>query len=64
MWFAVGLRLEAKTSHVVVDADDALAAALQVKAREPNATITYVRRQNKRGDARHPAISPAIGSIH
>ncbi len=54
MEFAVGLKLEGKSSHVVIDADDALVAALKVKVRHPAAVITYVRRQNRRGDARHP----------
>ena len=52
--YAVGLRLEAKADHVTVDAEDALVAALKVKAAQPAAMITYVRKQNKRGDARHP----------
>lgn len=55
MQYAVGLRLYDKSRHVVVDAEDALIAALKVKQEEPEAAITYVRRQNKRGDARHPA---------
>jgi hypothetical protein len=54
MQFAVGLRLNDKSGHVVVDAEDALIAALKVKQDKPAASITYVRRQNKRGDARHP----------
>jgi len=45
--------------RVAVDAEDALIAALRVKAERPDATITYVRRQNRRGDARHPAHSLA-----
>jgi hypothetical protein len=53
--FAVGLNEQGKSGHVVVDADDALVAALKVKLDRPQAAITYVRRQNKRGDARHPA---------
>jgi hypothetical protein len=52
--YAVGYRLQGKTGHVIVDADDALIAALKVKLRQSEAIITYVRRQNKRGDARHP----------
>ena len=52
--FAVGFRLHEKTDHVIVDADDALIAALKVKLKRPEAVITYVRRQNRRGDARHP----------
>ncbi|HVY59907.1 MAG TPA: hypothetical protein VHA77_18795 [Xanthobacteraceae bacterium] len=55
MRFAVGLNEQGKSGHVVVDADDALIAALRVKLDRPQAAITYVRRQNKRGDARHPA---------
>ncbi len=53
MPFAVGFKLEAKADHVVVDAEDALVAALKVKAERPEAVITYVRRQNRRGDKRH-----------
>jgi len=52
--FAVGLKFDGKTEHVVVDAEDALIAALKVKMQRPEALIAYVRRQNKRGDARHP----------
>ena len=55
MAFAVGLRLEGRSTHVIVDAEDALVAALKIKARHPEAMITYVRRQNRRGDTRHPA---------
>lgn len=44
-----------KADRVVVDAEDALIAALKVKSERPEASITYVRRQNRRGDARHPA---------
>jgi hypothetical protein len=55
MRFAVGLKSKGKSDHVVVDAEDALIAALKVKVERPDALITYVRRQNRRGDARHPA---------
>ena len=54
MQFAVGFKLQDKTGHVVVDAEDALIAALKVKMQHPEAMISYVRRANKRGDARHP----------
>ncbi len=54
MQFAVGFNLQGKPGHVVVDAEDALVAALKVKIDRPEALITYVRRQNKRGDTRHP----------
>ena len=33
---------------------EALIAALKVKHEKPNATITYARKRNKRGDLRHP----------
>jgi hypothetical protein len=55
MQFAVGLKANGKSEHTVVDADDALVAALKVKMQRPEAEIMYVRRANKRGDARHPA---------
>ena len=54
MQFAVGFKLHGKTGHVIVDAEDALIAALKVKMQRSEALITYVRRQNKRGDTRHP----------
>jgi hypothetical protein len=53
--FTVGLVAKGKADRVAVVAEDALIAALRVKAERPDATITYVRRQNRRGDARHPA---------
>lgn len=53
--FTVGLRAQGKSDRVVVEAEDALIAALKVKSERPEACITYVRRQNRRGDARHPA---------
>jgi hypothetical protein len=52
--FAVGLKQKCLAEHVIVDAEDALIAALKVKAERPDAMITYVRRQNRRGDARNP----------
>lgn len=55
MHYAVGLRVNDRSGHVVVDADDALNAALKVKQERPDAFITYVRRENRRGDSRHPA---------
>lgn len=54
MKYAVGLRLDDRSRHVVIEAEDALVAALLAKAEQPGAAITYVRRQNRRGDARHP----------
>ena len=52
--YAVGLNIEGKSDHVTIEGEDALIAALKVKAAQPEALITYVRRQNKRGDNRHP----------
>ena len=51
---AVGFKFQGKTGHVVVDAEDALIAALKVKMQRPEVLIAYVRQQNKRGDTRHP----------
>ncbi len=55
MQFTVGLKASGKSEHTTVDAEDALIAALKVKMQRPEAEIMYVRRANKRGDARHPA---------
>jgi hypothetical protein len=55
MKFTVGLKTSGKSDHTIVDAEDALIAALKVKMQRPEAEIMYVRRANKRGDARHPA---------
>ena len=52
--FTVGLRVKGKADRIVVDAEDALIAALKVKAERPEATIMYARRLNRRGDTRHP----------
>ena len=54
MRFAVGLKVKGKSDHTVIDAEDALIAALKVKMERPDAEIMYVRRANKRGDARNP----------
>lgn len=59
--FAVGFKLHDKARHVMVDAEDALIAALKVKIQRQEALITYVRRRNKRGDARHPSYEPDEG---
>jgi len=59
--FTVGLRVKRKADRIVVDAEDALIAAL-VKAERPEAAILYVRRLNQRGDTRHPphALTEAV----
>jgi hypothetical protein len=53
--FTVGLKQKEKMDRIAVDAEDALIAALKVKTERPEAVITYVRQQNRRGDARHPS---------
>jgi hypothetical protein len=55
MRFTVGLKINGKADHTLVDAEDALIAALKVKMQRPAAEILYVRRANRRGDARNPA---------
>ncbi len=60
--YTVGLKLKGKVDRVFVDAEDALIAALKVKVEHPDAIITYVRRQNRRGDTRHPAHTLTEGS--
>ena len=57
--FTVGVNIAGERRTVTVSADDALIAALKVKHQEPQATINYVRRSNRRGDLRHPHRSVA-----
>ena len=52
--YAVGIKIKNKSDQMAVEAEDALIAALKVKAAHPEAAITYVRKQNARGDRRHP----------
>ena len=52
--YAVGIRLKDRADQVTIEAEDALIAALRVKAAHPEAAITYVRKRNARGDRRHP----------
>ncbi len=52
--FTVGMNLAGQSKSVMVEAEDALIAALKVKQENPEAMINYVRRRNKRGDLRHP----------
>lgn len=56
MPFTVGYKQKAQSHHVIVDAEDALVAALKVKAEHSDARIMYVRPRNRRGDARHPVL--------
>ena len=57
MEYVVGLKFNGKNGHITVMAEDALIAALKAKTQQPESAITYVRRQNKRGDTRHPSRS-------
>jgi hypothetical protein len=52
--YTVGITVAGRGDRLVVRVEDALVAALKVKAEHPDATITYVRRLNRRGDQRHP----------
>ena len=52
--YAVGIKIRSTADQVTVEAEDALIAALKVKAAHPEAVITYVRKQNARGDQRNP----------
>jgi hypothetical protein len=52
--YIVGLRHKARPQVLTIEADDALIAALKAKHAHPEATITYVRKSNRRGDHRHP----------
>ncbi len=64
MTFTVGFKVRSRMDHVTVEAEDALAAALAVKERHPDAMIIYARPQNRRGDARHPVqdLHPHTGT--
>jgi hypothetical protein len=44
--FTVGVMAKGKAERIVVGAEDALIAALKVKAERPEAAIMYVRRLN------------------
>jgi len=52
--YVVGLRHKTRSQALTIDAEDALIAALKAKQANPEATITYVRKSNRRGDYRHP----------
>ena len=57
--FTVGLKYKGKANHVLMDAEDALIAALKAKSEYLEAHIMYVRPQNRRGDERHPPLARA-----
>ncbi len=52
--YIVGLRQEKKSKSLIVEDENALVAALRAQHEYPNATITFVRKSNRRGDHRHP----------
>lgn len=52
--YTVGLKVGRRSESVTVEAEDALIAALKVKHGKPDASITYVRKTNSRGDKRNP----------
>ncbi len=52
--YVVGIRTGDKADQISIEAEDALIAALKVKAAHPAAAVTYVRKRNARGDRRHP----------
>ena len=56
MRFTVGFKVDGQVGHVLVEGDDALIAALKLKAEKPTASIMYVRPRNRRGDSRHPPL--------
>jgi hypothetical protein len=57
--FTVGMNIAGVRRSVTISAEDALIAALRVKHQNPEASINYVRRSNRRGDRRHPHESSA-----
>ncbi len=54
--YTVGMSVGGRARHVTVEAEDALIAALRVKHAHPTAAITYVRKENQRGDRWHPHL--------
>ena len=56
MQFIVGLKNKSTSGHLTIDAEDALVAALKAKTQQPEFAVTYVRRQNRRGDS-----APSLG---
>jgi hypothetical protein len=52
--YVVGLRHGKRSEALTVEAEDALIAALKAKHNHPGASISYVRKSNRRGDRRNP----------
>jgi hypothetical protein len=61
--YTVGRTIAGRPAPVTIEAEDALAAAMKAKQDAPDAVITYVRKQNRRGDQRHPHPSVDAGNI-
>jgi len=49
--YIVGLRYKTRSHALTIGAEDALIAALKAKHAKPDATITYVRKSNRRWTA-------------
>jgi hypothetical protein len=64
MRYIVGFKVDDRADRVIVESEDALAAALNVKDEKPRAVITYVRAVNRRGDARHPSHGLGASAPH
>jgi len=58
--YIVGLSRNKRSRSLIVEDDNALLAALRVQYEYPDATITYIRKSNRRGDRRHPHQSLAL----
>jgi hypothetical protein len=61
--YTVGRTIAGRPAPVTIEAEDALAAAMKAKQDAPDAVITYVRKQNRRGDQRHPHPGVDAGNI-
>ena len=61
--YVVGIKTKNVSDQMTVEAEDALIAALKVKTAHPESAITYVRKQNTRGDRRHPHSSQINESL-
>ena len=59
--YTVGRNIKGKSDPIMVEAEDALAAALKAKEQASEAIITYVRKRNERGDKRHPHHAVGTG---
>jgi hypothetical protein len=59
--YTVGRNIKGKSDPVTVEAEDALAAAMQAKQQAPYAVITYVRKRNERGVYGHIHLYVASG---